>query len=138
MKLSFRAVDRDSWPDFAALFEARGGPKACWCMVWRASPAEARQKDGASRRAQIKARVERGVPIGLIGYHDGTAVAWCSIAPRGSYRPLGGAPADDETVWSLACFFVPRPHRGQGLTAQLIAAACDHARRGGATVKVGA
>ena len=33
-------VDRDNWDDLARLFDARGGPKSCYCMVWRATPAE--------------------------------------------------------------------------------------------------
>jgi hypothetical protein len=45
LRLTFRAVGRDSWRDLERLFESRGGPKSCWCMVWRATPKEARQRD---------------------------------------------------------------------------------------------
>jgi RimJ/RimL family protein N-acetyltransferase len=103
-------------------------------MAWRASPAEARHRDGASRRAQIQSRVDRGVPIGLIGYMNDRPVAWCSIAPRETYRPLGGVLADPtERVWSLACFYIKREHRRKGLTAEVIEAAISHAQAGGAT-----
>lgn len=96
---------------------------------------EARHRDGTSRRIQIKARVDQGVPIGLLGYLDDRPVAWCSIAPRDSYRPLGGPVASSsENVWSLACFFVQRRYRGHGLTPQLIQAAIAHAKSRGATV----
>ena len=40
-RLVFYEVDAGRWPDFERLFESRGGPKACWCMVWRATPVEA-------------------------------------------------------------------------------------------------
>lgn len=86
----------------------------------------------------MKSRIEAGVPIGILGYHDGAPVAWCSIAPRDTYRALGGL--DDsgsgtlEQVWALACFFVKREHRGHGLANQLLVAAIDHAARNGATV----
>jgi hypothetical protein len=90
-QLVFREVDQNTWPDFAALFEERGGPKSCWCMVWRASPTEARKRDGASRRAQIKSRIDSGVPLGLLAYVNDKPVAWCSVAPRQTYRKLGGA-----------------------------------------------
>lgn len=134
-QLHFREVDIESWADFAILFEERGGPKNCWCMVWRASPAEASHRDGASRRAQIKSRVENRVPIGLIGYLDDRPVAWGSIAPRDTYRPLGGPVANlaTERIWSLACLFVKREYRGKGLTAQAVKAAVAHARAHGAT-----
>lgn len=49
-RLVFREVVRKTWPDFAALFEAPGGPKHCWCMVWRPLPAPDRTGPGAKRR----------------------------------------------------------------------------------------
>ena len=135
--LEFREVDRARWPDMQALFESRGGPKNCWCMVWRANADEARHPDGASRKAAMARRIDAGVPVGLLGYLDGEPVAWCSIAPRDTYRPLGGpddAPGGGERVWSIACFFVKRDLRGAGVTARLIEAAVAHARSRGATV----
>jgi GNAT superfamily N-acetyltransferase len=130
----FREVDRDSWSGFADLFEERGGPKSCWCMIWRASPAEA--KNGASGRSQIEGRVDAGAPVGILGYMGDKPVAWCSIAPRNTYRKLGGLSdqSKDERVWSLVCFFIKRDYRHQGLSSQLIDAAVCHAERGGATV----
>lgn len=131
----FREVSRQSWSDFARLFESRGGPKSCWCMVWRSTAAEAKQHDGANRRAAMKSRIDTGVPVGILAYHEGAPVAWCSIAPRDTYRPLGGPEATTaERVWSLACFFIKREFRGKGLTGELLRAAIDHAARHGATV----
>src|SRR5688500_9121694 len=88
--LVFHEVDSERWADLDRLFEARGGPKSCWCMVWRARGAEVRRPEGKSRKAALKRRVAAGIPIGLLGYLGGEPVAWCSIAPRESYRPLGG------------------------------------------------
>ena len=134
MIVDFRDVTAASWVDFARLFEERGGPKSCWCMVWRASTAEARERDGASRREQIKVRVDSGIPIGLVGYIETEPIAWCSIAPRETYRNLGGVSLDNtEKVWSLVCMFIKRSHRGQGLASQIIKAAAAHARENGAT-----
>src|SRR4051812_29480726 len=109
-QLVFRKVDHDSWVDLAALFESPGGPQHCWCMVWRRTAAEARQREGLARRAMLQDRVERGDVVGVVGYLAGEPVAWCSIAPRQAYRPLGGPDdlAADERVWSLVCFFVKR------------------------------
>lgn len=130
--LAFREVDESTWPDFERLFESRGGPEFCWCMVWRDKP---RQGD---RKQSMLDRVTGGVPIGILGYEDGEPVAWCSIAPRDTYRKgLSGVdlPGDvPDSVWSLACFFVPRRLRGQGIATQVIAAAIEHARANGAHV----
>lgn len=132
----FCEVDESRWRDLATLFDGRGGPKNCWCMVWRKKPAGLRDLDTAGRKAALKgalqACVEQGTPIGILGYHAGVPVAWCSIAPRPTYRPLGGLdnPGDDpDTVWSLVCFFLKRAYRGQGMADALLAAAVAHARQ---------
>jgi GNAT superfamily N-acetyltransferase len=134
-RIIFKEVTSDNWSDFEALFECRGGPKACWCMVWRATPAEAKHKDGASRKAAMHHRVASGITVGLLGYLDQEPVAWCSVAPRSTYRRLvDDHNRDDESIWSIACFFVIRRLRGQGITQRLIAAAVEFATSRGASV----
>ena len=54
-KLRFHAVDSARWADFERLFESRGAPKYCWCMVWRATPEEGKLSDNASRKAAMRA-----------------------------------------------------------------------------------
>jgi GNAT superfamily N-acetyltransferase len=134
LTLEFHDVNAARWGDFERLFESRGGPKNCWCMVWRAS---AKTTKGPDRKAAIQQYVCDDMPIGLLGYSEGEPVAWCSIAPRPTYRDLGG-PNDaferPEQVWSLVCFFIRRELRGQGLTKQVIEAAVQRAEKCGATV----
>ncbi len=133
----FRTVSADTWPDLEALFEGRGGPKNCWCMVWRATPEESRGATAASRKSALKRRVDARVPVGILGYRQGNPVAWCSIAPRATYRPGLADPQEqdeDERVWSLVCFYVQRAARGQGVLKGLIDAAKHHARACGATI----
>lgn len=80
-------------------------------------------------------RIGDGVPVGLLAYRDDQSVGWVSIAPRETYRNLGGPAArSGEMISSIVCFFVPRQLRGAGAVRRLIAAAVDHARRAGATV----
>ncbi|WP_197279461.1 GNAT family N-acetyltransferase [Devosia sp. A16] len=73
--------------------------------------------------------------MGLIGYAAGEPVAWVSVAPRDTFRNLGG-PADmpERQVFSLTCMYVRRQLRGQGLGRQLIAAAIAHATTRGADI----
>jgi GNAT superfamily N-acetyltransferase len=129
--LEFQEVSLERWPDFERLFQARGAPRWCWCMIWRAAGEEAAQRSGPARKRAMRGRVERGLPTGILAYVDGEPVGWCSIAPRATYRPLGGPPGDDG-VWSVVCFFLQRPFRGQGLAKRLLAAAVAHAARRGA------
>lgn len=130
--LIIREVVPQRWADLERLFEAKGGPSYCWCMAWRATPQEARHADKAGRKSAMAARVQGGTPVGLLGYLDEQPVAWCSIAPRSTYRRLVSDATPDEGVWSIVCFFVLRPHRGAGLTKQMLAAALEHARQHGA------
>ena len=135
--LTFLPVTEERWQDFDQLFSAPGGPKHCWCMVWRRSSEEAKNQDGLFRKSLIRARVSSGEPIGILAYQDEKPVAWCSIAPRAAHRPtmakvLGSD--SNEVVWSLVCFFVVRRLRNQGVMRQLIEAAGHYARQSGATV----
>jgi len=77
------------------------------------------------------------VPVGILGYVGDEPMAWCSVAPRPTYRELGGAedPGEKaENVWSMVCFYVSRKYRGQGMIKRLIDAAVEHAFQRGATV----
>ena len=133
--LEFHEVDSGRWDDLERLFESRGGPKYCWCMVWRSMPGSSRGDRGA-KKAALERRVREDVPVGILGYLDGEPVAWSSIAPRGTYRAGLYQPSGDEPdgVWSLACFYVPRRLRRRGVARRLLDAAVDHARSRAAAV----
>ena len=106
-------------------------------MVWRATTEEARDARGHARKAAMKMRVDSGIRVGIVGYLEGVPVAWCSIAPRATYRAgLADLQSgdEDEDVWSLVCFFVQRAVRGQGAFGALLEAAKQHAKAHGATV----
>ncbi len=129
--LAFRAVTADRWSDLRRLFEARGGPSYCWCMAWRPGG----RGSNAAKRDALRRIVEKGPPVGLLAYEEGEPVAWCSIAPRESYRALGGcAEPEAVSVWSVVCFFAVRRLRGRGITARLLKAAMALAREHGADV----
>ena len=135
MTLEFRPVTSASRAAFEAFFSSPGAPHFCWCMVWRRTAAEARHHDSASRKAQMMQRIAAGNPVGLIAYDGDAAAGWVSVAPRETYRNMGGPPAEPgEVIWSIVCFFVPRKRRGQSTVRRLIAGAVDYARGEGATV----
>jgi hypothetical protein len=129
-----RPVTSANRRDFETFFSAPGAPKWCWCMVWRRSAAEAKRNDPANRKRQMMKRIAAGVPIGLLAYDGDQPVGWVSVAPRDTFRNLGGPDAKPgETIWSIVCFYVPRKQRGGGMIRRLIAAAVDHAAANGAT-----
>jgi GNAT superfamily N-acetyltransferase len=133
-KLSFKPVTKSTRDDFVKLFTSRGAPSYCWCMAWRATKEEV-DTPGPKRQAFMMKRIDARVPVGILGYEGGEPVAWVSIAPKDTYRSgLGGPePEEGEKIWSLACMFMRRDHRGQGLAHTLIKAAIAQARKRGAT-----
>lgn len=134
-QLTFRPVDSATLPAFEAFFAAPGAPKWCWCMAWRRTTAEVRERGGPASRRQMLGRIRDGVPVGLLAYDGEEAVGWVSVAPRDTFRSLKGPAAKaGETVWSISCFYVPRQRRGAGLVRALIAGAVAHAQDQGATV----
>ena len=69
-------------------------------------------------------------------------MGWCAVEPRPEFHglvrnnrvPWEGRDEDpaDETVWALTCIFVRAGYRKRGISAELAAAAVDHARERGA------
>ena len=140
-QFSFAAVDASRWPDLEKLFDGRGGPKYCWCMLWRKRSREDRIGRGAAKNAVLKSRlksyVDNRVPIGILAYSGSEPVAWCSVGPRESYRNLGSPAIQDEKpedVWSLVCFFVQGHCRRSGLTLRMIDEAKTYASANNAKV----
>ena len=79
--------------------------------------------------------IDAGTPVGILAEIDGKTIAWCSVAPRETYRKLSKRQDDSETgAWSIVCFYVPRALRGGGLASALLDAAIDHAFAKGARI----
>jgi GNAT superfamily N-acetyltransferase len=129
--IRIKPVDRNNWKDFESLFESKGGPSYCWCMVWRMTKDELKQNNSACRKEFIKQRVLSDIPIGILGYFENEAVAWCSIAPRETHQRLGGH-EEIENVWSITCFYIKKEYRRKGLVKLLISSAKDYAKGNGA------
>ena len=129
--LRFIPVDKTNWTDLEKLFESKGGPHNCWCMVWRNMNEGANRANKFDKKSSLENYVNNQKPVGLLCYENSDAIAWCSIAPRESYRELTG----DNTltnVWSLVCFFIKREYRQLGITEELIRHAIMYAKDNGA------
>ncbi|MFA4794630.1 GNAT family N-acetyltransferase [Leptospira kirschneri] len=126
-----RPVDKNNWSDFETLFESKGSPHYCWRMAWRMTGEERKNNTTENRKKFIKQRVMSKTPIGLIGYINQEAIAWCSIAPRETYRSLGGD-ENLENVWSIVCFFVKKEYQRGRMATTFIESAKDYAKKNGA------
>jgi GNAT superfamily N-acetyltransferase len=110
-------------------------------MWWRLRRSEFEKNKGEGNRKRLKKIVLSGQTPGLIAYDGDEPVAWCAMAPREMYPVLENSRVlkrvDDQPVWSVTCFFVSRRYRRQGVTAQLLKAAIQHARGRGARILEG-
>jgi GNAT superfamily N-acetyltransferase len=127
--------------DLARLFDTNGVTRGCWCMFFLLTGREFSTGWGATNRARFEAYArDATVPPGLLAYRSGEPVGWCATGPRTRFErslrsPLlrGRDPAEDDVVWLVACLFVRRDARREGVTARLVEAAVRLAHEHGAT-----
>ena len=112
------------------------GGGGCWCMSYRDT-----RLDNLERPLYMQDECSRDPGPGVLAYVDGVPAAWCSIAPRSSYRRLMRSRTipflDERDAWSAVCFVVRPKFRGQGLMNVLLEGAVEHARAHGAEVVEG-
>jgi GNAT superfamily N-acetyltransferase len=134
----FRPLTPDRWSDFEHLFGKRGATGGCWCMWWRLTAREFEAGKGERNRRSMRAIVMSGRKPGILAYHGGDVVGWCSVAPREEFPRLDRSrilkPIDDEPVWSVVCFFVAKSHRRTGAALRLLEAAIEYVKNAGGKI----
>jgi GNAT superfamily N-acetyltransferase len=135
MRFATRPLTPETWADLEQLFGLPGGSivRGCWCMYYRKTgQVSVSAAAGVTNKEKLCSLVDAGVVPGLVGYVDGQPAGWVSLGPREDYLKLRRSSVmkqvDDAEVWSVVCFYVAKPWRGQGLQHRLLAAALDHAR----------
>lgn len=141
-RIEFHPATPERWADVESLFGPRGACGGCWCQWPRLRGAEFSRGKGEPNKRALRRQVEGGSEPGIIAYVDGVPAAWCALAPREAYPRIthsrlfaDDAPAPE--TWSVVCFFVARPFRGQRLTVRLLDAAAAYAKRHGARLLEG-
>jgi GNAT superfamily N-acetyltransferase len=139
-ELSVEPLTAERWPDLLELAGNRGMFAGCWCMWFRQRNADWWAAGNAGNREAFQGIVDAERVPGLLAYTAGSAVGWVSVAPRDEYERISGNReaaqfgGEKQSVWAVVCFYIDRPHRGQGVATALLDAAIDSARREGATV----
>lgn len=127
---SVRPLDESTWPAFAALVERNNGIfGGCWCMGFH--PEGVGQDTTAELNRDRKlARVCAGTAHAALVFHGGECLGWCQfgtpgelprIKSRAAYEKGQTAPPD----WRIACCYVGKGHRRQGVAAAALAGALD-------------
>jgi GNAT superfamily N-acetyltransferase len=138
---STRALDADTWPDFARLVEANNGVwGGCWCMGFHPEGV-GRHKTPEQNRTEKELRVRSGTAHASLAYDGDECVGWCQFGapdevPRIKNSKAYFAGLDDLPDWRITCFFVDRHHRTQGVAIAALAGAVELiAGLGGGTVE---
>jgi GNAT superfamily N-acetyltransferase len=139
MRYTIRPLDASTWAAFAELVERNNGIfGGCWCIGYHPE----RGQKGISHRAAKEDRVRTGrAHAALVIDADGVAQGWCQY---GSPAELPGIKHKREYYkdapplpdWRIACFYVDKEHRGQGIARAALEGALDQiAHRGGGLVE---
>jgi GNAT superfamily N-acetyltransferase len=133
-ELTFEPVTKSNWQKFVTLFGERGACGNCWCM-WPRLPGKeftaGKVNDG--NKNAMKKVVWRGEPVGIIALHNHQPLAWCAFAPREKFLKIENSRVhkriDDKPVWSIPCFFVSKKFRRKGVSAEMLKAIIQYAKK---------
>ena len=139
--LTVKALDENTWPDFARLVEKHNGVwGGCWCMGFH-EKGEDWNKSAALNRAEKECRVREGRAHAALVYDGSAAVGWCQFGPteelpRIKHKREYLSGLSELPDWRITCFFVDRDHRHQGVALIALQGALKEiARLGGGTVE---
>ena len=139
--LAFHSATASRWSDIEELFGERGACGGCWCMFWRVPRKEWDANKGVGNKSALKSIVTAGGKPGILAYIGKEPVGWCAVAPREEYIALRRSrilkPVDQKPVWSISCLFVKKAYRRKRISAQLLRAAVEFAKKQGAEVVEG-
>jgi hypothetical protein len=123
-----RALDADTWDDFAKLVEANNGVwGGCWCMGFHPEGVGSGHTASGNREAK-QAHVRNGTVHQVLVYRGDECVGWCQYGPPGELpniknlaaygRGLTGLPD-----WRIGCIFTGRGQRRAGVARAAVAGA---------------
>ena len=134
-----KALDPTTWAAFAALVEHKNGIfGGCWCMGFH--PEDSRT-DAAHNRAAKEQRVREGHTHAALVFARDDWVGWCQFGapdevPRIKNRAAYEKGWTTSPHWRIACCYVGKGHRRQGVATAALAGALDLiAGLGGGTVE---
>jgi GNAT superfamily N-acetyltransferase len=141
MKVTYKNLTSNIWPDFEMLFGEKGACGGCWCMYWRLRNKDFEKGKGAGNKKAMKKLVKKGKQIGLIMYINDIPAGWCSVAPREDFVRMETSrilkPVDNNPVWSVVCFFIHKDYRKQGYSVKMLKEVATHCKRLGAKIVEG-
>lgn len=138
---TIRALEETTWPAFASLVERNNGIfGGCWCIGFHPEGAEKNSSAELHRQRKLD-RVRRGAAHAALVFDGEACVGWCQFGspdevPRIKNRKEYEKGHTRSADWRIACCYVGKGHRRQGVaTAGLAGALALIARHGGGIVE---
>lgn len=122
-----RALDESTWDAFADLVERNGGVfGGCWCMGFHPDSGDT----ATPKKEQKRRLVGAGDAHAALVFEGDHCVGWCQFGspeelPRIKSRKEYEKAATVRPDWRIACCFVGKGHRRQGVFAAALAGALD-------------
>ncbi len=122
-----KALDESTWPAFAALVERNNGIfGGCWCTGFH--PEDSR--NAAHNRAAKEQRVREGQAHAALVFDGDDCVGWCQFGAPGEVPRIKNRAAYEKGQttspdWRIACCYVGKGHRRQGVASAALAGALD-------------
>jgi GNAT superfamily N-acetyltransferase len=136
-----KALDESTWPAFAALVEANNGVfGGCWCMGFHAEGV-GKETTAATNRERKLERVRAGTTHAALAFDGEDCLGWCQFGAPAELPRIKNRAAYEKTQttspdWRIACCYVGKGHRRQGVAAAALAGALELiAGLGGGTVE---
>jgi GNAT superfamily N-acetyltransferase len=138
---TIKPLDESTWDAFAVLVDRNNGVfGGCWCLGFHPEGGDT-ELTPAMRRERKLERVREGTAHAALVFDNDDCVGWCQfgapdevprIKSRAVYEKGQSIPPD----WRIACNFVGKGHRRQGVATAALAGALDLiAHLGGGTVE---
>lgn len=115
--LTVKALNADTWPDFARLVEKHNGIwGGCWCLWFHQKPTG----DKEATKAIKHGLVCEGRAQAALVFDGAHAVGWCQFGrpedlPRIYFKKLYEQARREPPDWRITCIFVDRDYRRHGV-----------------------
>lgn len=74
-RVKYKPVDNSNRTHLEKLFESKGGPHNCWCMVWRNMNEGTDQSNKTDKKESLKSYVANQTLVGIVCYDNSAVIA---------------------------------------------------------------
>jgi hypothetical protein len=125
-----KALDESTWPAFAALVEFNNGIfGGCWCMGFHAEGVGKGTTPAVNRERKLS-RVRAATAHAALVFDGDDCLGWCQFGVPGELPRIKSRAAYEQARttspdWRIACCYVGKGHRRQGVATAALAGALD-------------